>query len=153
MTKLLLYIGLTTFIVIPSLAMQTENLPERTLKAFGKTLAESASSAQWQQLWTKMRSAGAFAADGDQPRFTLSLNIIPDHVRASFHNADRAWSKAGTMAVYRRDFAPRVVGTVNNEAVTNICVTVDWRSVPEGTSPLDYDAFTLASLHWAVPCK
>lgn len=134
-------------------AMSTENLPEQTLKAYGQSLAAGAGSSQWQQLWQRTRAAGHFNQDGAQARFTLPMKLIPELVSTTLRDAHSVQPDKGTQALYRRDFAPRVVGTDGPQAMTAICLRVDWRSLPEHTPATDSAQMGSVSLLLVQPCQ
>ncbi|WP_405118028.1 hypothetical protein [Pseudomonas leptonychotis] len=134
-------------------AMSTENLSETTLKAYGQSLAAAAGSSQWQQLWQRTRAAGYFNQDGAQARFTLPMKLIPELVSSTLRDAHSVQPDKGTQALYRRDFAPRVVGTEGPQALTAICLNVDWRSLPEYTPATDSGQMGSVSLLLVQPCQ
>ncbi|MCZ4322681.1 hypothetical protein [Pseudomonas anguilliseptica] len=134
-------------------AMSTENLPEDTLKAYGQSLASGAGSSQWQQLWQRTRAAGYFNQDGVQARFTLPMKEIPELVSSTLRDAHSVQPDKGTQALYRRDFAPRVVGTEGPQPLTAICLKVDWRSLPDHTQVTDSAQMGSVSLLLAQPCQ
>lgn len=134
-------------------AMSTENLSEASLKAYGQSLAAAAGSSQWQQLWQRTRAAGYFNQDGAQARFTLPMKLIPGLVSSTLHDAHSVQPDKGTQALYRRDFAPRVVGTEGPQALTAICLNVDWRSLPEHTPATDSGQMGSVSLLLVQPCQ
>ncbi|WP_415755364.1 hypothetical protein [Pseudomonas leptonychotis] len=134
-------------------AMSTENLSETTLKTYGQSLAAAAGSSQWQQLWQRTRAAGYFNQDGAQARFTLPMKLIPELVSSTLRDAHSVQPDKGTHALYRRDFAPRVVGTEGPQALTAICLNVDWRSLPEHTPATDSVQMGSVSLLLVQPCQ
>ncbi|WP_445937980.1 hypothetical protein [Pseudomonas sp.] len=134
-------------------AMNTENLPESTLKAYGQSLAVGAGSSQWQQLWQRTRAAGYFNQDGTQTRFTLPMKLIPELVSTTLSDAHSVKPDNGTQALYRRDFAPRVIGAKGPDALTAICLKVDWRSLPEKTPTNDSGQMGSISLLLVQPCQ
>ena len=134
-------------------AMNTENLPESTLKAYGQSLAVGAGSSQWQQLWQRTRAAGYFNQDGPQARFTLPMKLIPELVSTTLSDAHSVKPDKGTQALYRRDFAPRVIGAEVPDALTAICLNVDWRSLPEKTPTNDSGQMGSISLLLVQPCQ
>jgi len=134
-------------------AMSTENLSETTLKTYGQSLAAAAGSSQWQQLWQRTRAAGYFNQDGAQARFTLPMKLIPELVSSTLRDAHSVQPDKGTQALYRRDFAPRVVGTEGPQALTAICLNVDWRSLPEHTPATDSGQMGSVSLLLVQPCQ
>jgi hypothetical protein len=134
-------------------AMSTENLPATTLKDYGQTLASAAGSSQWQQLWQRTRAAGYFTQEGPQARFTLPMTLIPELVSTTLRDAHSVQPDKGTQALYRRDFAPRVVGTEGSQTLTAICLKVDWRSLPEHTPPSDAAQMGSVSLLFVWPCQ
>lgn len=134
-------------------AMSTQNLSETTLKTYGQSLAAAAGSSQWQQLWQRSRAAGYFNQDGAQARFTLPMKLIPELVSSTLRDAHSVQPDKGTQALYRRDFAPRVVGTEGPQALTAICLNVDWRSLPEHTPATDSGQMGSVSLLLVQPCQ
>lgn len=134
-------------------AMSTENLSDETLKAYGQSLASAAGSTQWQQLWTRTRAAGHLQPDGPQARFTVPMKDIPSLVGSTLSDADNVQPDRGTQAIYRQDFAPRVVGVEGMTNLTAICLRVDWRSLPDGTTTRDFAQMSNVSLILARPCQ
>ncbi|QLF92340.1 hypothetical protein HW090_03640 [Pseudomonas sp. ABC1] len=134
-------------------AMSTENLSDKTLKAYGQTLSSVAGSSQWQQLWQRTRAAGHFQQEGPQARFTVPMKDIPDLVSSTLRNAHDAQSDRGTQVIYRKDFVPQVVGVEGVNNLTAVCVRVDWRSLPEGTATGDFAQMGNVSLLLARPCQ
>lgn len=134
-------------------AMNTENLSEKTLKAYGHSLATAAGSNQWQQLWQRTRAAGHFQPEGTQARFTLSMQQIPGLVSDTLSDAHGVRADKGTQALYRHDFTPRVVGIEGTQNLTAICLRVDWRSLPEQTPTSDGAQMGSVSLLLVKPCQ
>lgn len=130
-------------------ALQTDQLPSEGLRQLSATLADSAGSSHWQQLWKRTRDAGYFQADGQQPRFTLPMTQIPERVRETLGQAGSITPQKSTLALYRRDFAPQVVGVQGNQSFTAICLSVDWRSVPDDPQP---EQLIGANLLLTYPC-
>lgn len=134
-------------------AMTTDGVSESKLKAYGATLAEHAGSTQWQQLWKNTRDSGQFMTTGEQARFTVPMKLIPELVRSALADADGVTAQKRTQALYRRDFAPRVVGTQGDQALTAICLNVDWRSLPSQAKPADAEGMGQVSLLKTWPCE
>jgi hypothetical protein len=130
-------------------ALQTEQLSEQRLRELSASLADTAGSSQWQQLWKRSRDAGHFQVDGVQPRFTLPMTSIPQLVRETLGKADSLHPQQSTLALYRRNFAPRVTGVEGTQNHTAICLRVDWRSVPDSPQPEQLNG---ASLLLTYPC-
>lgn len=131
-------------------ALQTDTLPAARLGELSAELAGSAGSSQWQQLWKRTRDAGHFQSSGEQARFTLPMTVIPDLVRDTLAKADSATPQKSTLVLYRRDFAPRVIGVEALKDITAICLQVDWRSVPDTPQP---EQLIGANLLLTYPCK
>jgi len=134
-------------------ALSSEGLPESHLKAYGSSLAAAAGNSQWQQLWKRTRDAGHFHSEGPQPRFTLPMTRIPSLVRQTLADADNAQPEQRTQVLYRRSFAPLVVGREAGSARHAICLWVDWRALPETTASNDGAAMGNVSLLLARPCE
>lgn len=132
-------------------ALNTENLPETELLALATHLAQNAGSSQWQQLWQRTRNAGHLAP-GKAPYFTVSQRQIAELSLATLHAPDSARAEKGTRVRYRRDFQPQVVGSDNGTPLSALCLSVDWRSVPDnlGASPVPW--MGQASLLLSQPC-
>ena len=126
----LLFGSLALSASLDSHALNTEQHAESTLLALGTSLAQSASSSQWQQLWQRTRAAGHLTP-GNVAHFTLSHPHVAEHVRDTLDHADTVTPEHGTRARYRRDFQPQVVGIDSGVALTAVCLWVDWRTLPE----------------------
>lgn len=137
----------------PAFAMQTEDMSQEALKEYGASLAVASGAMHWQQLWKRTREAGAFDAQGEQPRFTQPMTKIPELVSITLSASTNVQALYNTQAVYRRDFAPNIIGVIENQNVTSICVTVNWKPVSEGTAPSDRDAIANASMLITLPCR
>ncbi|MFT3962223.1 hypothetical protein [Propionivibrio sp.] len=133
--------------------MDTENLSEKTLKAYGQSLANAADSSQWQQLWRRTRAEGCFQQESVQRRFTLPMQEIPKLVATTLRDAHDVQSNRRTQAIYRHDFAPRVVGAEGTQNLTAVCLTVNWRSLPEHTATDDMAQMVNISLLLVQPCQ
>jgi hypothetical protein len=131
-------------------ALQIGQLPEQRLRELSATLADTAGSSHWQQLWKRSRDAGYFRTDGTQTRFTLPMTSIPDKVRETLGQAGSITPEQSTLALYRRDFAPQVTGMEGAQNLTAICLRVDWRSVPDNPQP---EQLFGASLLLTYPCR
>ena len=131
-------------------ALQTGQLPEPRLRELSANLADAAGSSQWQQLWKRSRDAGHFQPSGQQARFTLPMSSIPERVRETLGMADGITPEQSTLALYRRDFAPQIVGVEGTQNLSAICLRVDWRSVPDNPQP---EQLIGASLLLTYPCR
>ncbi len=129
----MLFASLALLATLDSHALNTENQSESSLRALGATLATSAGSSQWQQLWQRTRDAGHLTP-GDTPHFTLSHPQIAEHVRATLSHADSVTPEGTTQALYRRDFQPQVLGMDKGAALSAICLWVDWRTLAQNQS-------------------
>lgn len=115
---------------LDSHALNTENQSESTLRTLGTTLAGSAGSSQWQQLWQRTRDAGHLAP-GTAAYFTLPHPQIAERVKETLSHADTVTPERTTRARYRRDFQPQVVGMNNGVSLSAVCLWVDWRTLPQ----------------------
>lgn len=129
----LLFATLVLSTSLDSHALNTENQSESTLLTLGTTLASSAGSSQWQQLWQRTRDAGHLAP-GSTAYFTLSHPQIAERVRQTLGHADSVIPERTTRARYRRDFQPEVVGMNNGASLSAVCLWVDWRTLPENSA-------------------
>ena len=86
-------------------ALETTNLPPATLKAYAATLSTAAGNSQWQQLWKRSRDQGAFSQQGEQPRFTITQDKLPDMARSTLINASSVTPQNTTQALYRYEFS------------------------------------------------
>ncbi|PYY90412.1 hypothetical protein DNK59_03450 [Pseudomonas sp. TKO26] len=132
-------------------ALETTGLPPATLKAYAATLSSVAGSSQWQQLWKRSRDQGAFNAQGEQPRFTVSQDKLPDMARSTLSNATSVTAQNTTQALYRYEFST-AIGQARGKSLNAICLLVDWRSLPSGTRPEDTSHMGNASLLQTYPC-
>ncbi len=153
MTRLILSALFFMFITSSAFAMQTSDKSQEVLQEYGASLAVASGAMHWQQLWKRTREAGAFNAQGDQPRFTQPMIKIPELVSVTLSGSTDVQALYNTQAIYRRDFSPHIMGVIENQNVTSICVTVNWKPVSEGTPPSDRDAIANASMLIALPCK
>ena len=133
-------------------AFETATRTQTELRAFTQILSETAGNSSWQQLWRNTRQARHFDPAGPQAFFTLRMLDIPDAVKATLQAPDQITPTAGTQTWVRRAFAPTQVGRHGSASLSALCVLVDWRAVPEGTSSLDEAAIGLASLLLTRPC-
>lgn len=132
-------------------ALETTSTPPATLKAYAATLEQAAAGNQWQQMWKRSRDNGAFALQGEHPRFTISQDKLPDMSHTTLGSATSVWAKNTTQALYRYEFtAP--IGSIANLPVNALCLLVDWRTLPAGTRPDDAGAMASVSLLLALPC-
>lgn len=145
-----LIIGLSLFASAAQALETTRTAPE-TLKAYAVTLEKSAGSNQWQQLWKRSRESGAFIQQGNQPRFTVSQDKLPDMVRTTLGNATSVQAQATTQALYRYEFAGPI-GSVANQSVKALCLLVDWRTLPSTSPTNDPGPMGSVSLLLAQPC-
>lgn len=136
----------------PAYALDTENLSAATLQIYGKALSKTATTYQWQQLWKNTRDAGHFDRAGPQHRFTVPMSELPALLSTTLGEAHSTTTRKTTQALYRRDFAPRVVGVHDKTPMTAICLWVDWRSLPDYATPADGRAMYMVSLMLTRPC-
>ncbi|GGU76681.1 hypothetical protein GCM10009504_37240 [Pseudomonas laurentiana] len=146
----LLSIGL--LVCIEAQALQTVDLDPSHLKQLGTGLANSAGNSQWQQLWQRSRQAGHLGSPETQEAFTVTMREIPPLVRATLTSADSAQGLKKTQALYRRDFAPQVVGARGDTPLTAICLWVDWRSFPDNALPRQTALMAQVNLLITHPC-
>ncbi|WP_259679236.1 hypothetical protein [Pseudomonas vranovensis] len=134
-------------------ALPTESQPQEVLLELAAQLAHSAGSSQWQQLWQRSRQAGHLHSSPHTEHFNVPQVQIPALVASTLASADQARALKQTQVRYRRDFQPRVIGKAGTQALTALCVWVDWRSFPEqGVShPTPY--LGQVSLLLARPCE
>ncbi len=146
----LLSIGL--LVCIEAQALQTVDLDPSHLKQLGTGLANSAGNSQWQQLWQRSRQAGHLGSPETQEAFTVTMRDIPPLVRATLTSADSAQGLKKTQALYRRDFAPQVVGARGDTPLTAVCLWVDWRSFPDNALPRQTALMAQVNLLITHPC-
>ncbi|MEE1924818.1 hypothetical protein V0R50_24145 [Pseudomonas sp. 148P] len=132
-------------------ALDTNNLTETELLALATSLAQNAGSSQWQQLWQRTRSAGHLAP-GKVPYFTIPQQQIAELALVTLESADGASAGKGTRALYRRDFQPLVVGNDNGTPLSAVCLSVDWRTVPDNLSGSAVPWMGQISLLLSQPC-
>ncbi|OBZ25025.1 hypothetical protein BS643_15070 [Pseudomonas protegens] len=132
-------------------ALETTNLPPATLKAYAATLSTAAGNSQWQQLWKRSRDQGAFSQQGEQPRFTITQDKLPDMARSTLINASSVTPQNTTQALYRYEFS-NPIGQAKGISLKAMCLLVDWRSLPSGTQPEDTSHMGNASLLQTYPC-
>ncbi|MDR0280481.1 MAG: hypothetical protein LBJ37_21615 [Paucimonas sp.] len=132
-------------------ALNTENLTESELLALATHLAQNAGSSQWQQLWQRTRSAGHLSP-GKVPHFTVPQQQIAELALATLQRADAARAEKGTRARYRRDFQPLVVGNDNGTSLSAVCLSVDWRTLPDNLSGSPVPWLGQVSLLLSKPC-
>lgn len=153
MRNLILSAYFFMFMTSSAFAMQTADKSQEALQEYGATLAASAGSFHWQQLWKRTREAGALDGQGNQPRFTQHMSKLPDLVSSAMSASTSIQALYNTQAVYRRDFSPHVIGVIDNQNVNSLCVTVNWKAVADSTLPSDVDEVMNASIVIALPCK
>lgn len=132
-------------------ALNTENLTETELLSLATSLAQNAGSSQWQQLWQRTRSAGHLTP-GKVPYFTVPQQQIAELALVALQGADSASAEKGTRAHYRRDFHPLVVGSDNGTPLSALCLSVDWRTVPDNLSGSVVPWMGQVSLLLSQPC-
>lgn len=132
-------------------ALETTSTPAEILKAYAATLGSTAGSSQWQQLWKRARDQGAFNTAGEQPRFTITQDKLPDMARTTLSNASSVTAQNTTQALYRHEFATPI-GQAQGKSLKALCLLVDWRSLPTGTRPDDTSHMGSASLLQIIPC-
>ncbi|KAF0862798.1 hypothetical protein [Pseudomonas sp. LD120] len=132
-------------------ALETTHLPPATLKAYAATLSPAAGNSQWQQLWKRSRDKGAFTQQGEQPRFTVSHDKLPDMARTTLRNANSVSAQNTTQALYRYEFS-NFIGQAKGISLKAMCLLVDWRSLPSNTQPDDTSHMGNASLLHTYPC-
>ncbi|OLS62750.1 hypothetical protein [Pseudomonas putida] len=113
-------------------ALETENRPQAELIALATTLAQHAGSSQWQLLWQRSREAGHLTP-GKAAHFTLPAQRIDELTRATLASPHSATAEKRTRVQYRRDFQPLVLGNLDGSPLSALCLTVDWRTLPERT--------------------
>jgi len=111
-------------------ALETEKRSQAELIALASTLAQHAGSSQWQQLWQRSREAGHLSP-GNAAHFTLPQPRIDELTRATLANPQSAHAEKATRVRYRRDFQPLVLGNDNGRPLGALCLSVDWRTLPE----------------------
>lgn len=148
-TLLLSSLALTT--ALTTHAFDTTQHSEAILQQLGNVLADTASASQWQQLWQRTRAAGHFA-NGDGAHFTLSQQQIPSLVKSTLDTADSVAPEPATLAVYRKDFHPQVVGQQGQAALSAICLRVDWRNLPPSLPANPQAHMSQVSLLRTWPC-
>lgn len=132
-------------------ALETENRSETELIALASSLARSASSSQWQQLWQRSRAAGHLAS-GTAAHFTLPAQRIDELTRATLASPHSATAEKLTRVQYRRDFQPLVLGKLDGTPLMALCLTVDWRTLPERISGDPTPWMAQVSLLTSQPC-
>lgn len=132
-------------------ALETTHLPPATLKTYAATLSTAAGNSQWQQLWKRSRDLGAFTHQGEQPRFTITQDKLPDMARSTLINASSVTPQNTTQALYRYEFS-KPIGQAKGISLKAMCLLVDWRSLPSGTQPDDTRHMGNASLLQTYPC-
>ncbi|WP_166367282.1 hypothetical protein [Pseudomonas akapageensis] len=134
-------------------ALQTEDLSDATLLKLAATLDKVAGSSQWQQLWSRSRHAGHLAAHPTLPHFTTPMAEIPALVSTTLNQAQSISPLKQTQALYRRDFSPMVVGQQGPQALTAVCVWIDWRTLPEKPRLDERASMQQVSLLLTRPCQ
>ncbi|ROL64959.1 hypothetical protein BLX41_26000 [Pseudomonas protegens] len=132
-------------------ALDTTSTPTETLKGYAATLSTTAGSSQWQQLWKRARDQGVFETAGEQPRFTITQDKLPDMARSTLINASSVTPQNTTQAQYRYEFS-NPIGQAKGKSLKALCLLVDWRSLPTGTRPDDTSYMGSASLMQITPC-
>ncbi|MHA6194218.1 hypothetical protein ACX3YG_07605 [Pseudomonas wadenswilerensis] len=132
-------------------ALNTENLTETELLALATSLAQNAGSSQWQQLWQRTRSAGHLTP-GKVAYFTVPQQQIAELALATLQSADGVNADKSTRARYRRDFHPLVVGSDKGTPLSAVCLSVDWRTVPDHLSGSAVPWMGQVSLLYSQPC-
>jgi len=133
-------------------ALDTQQMRAEHLLELGRELAAHAGASQWQQLWQRVRQAGYLQADGAPVNFTVPMARLPDLARQTLAQADQVQALRQSQALYRRSFAGQVIGQRNGRPLHNLCLLVDWRTLPQGmrTTPQAY--LHSASLVSSFPC-
>lgn len=139
-------------VCIEAQALQTIDLDPSHLKTLGTSLANSAGNSQWQQLWQRSRQAGHLGSPETREAFTIPMQEIPSLVKATLASAERVQGLKKTQALYRRDFAPQVVGARGGTPLTAVCLWVDWRSFPDNALPRQTALMAQVSLLVTHPC-
>ncbi|NBF02537.1 hypothetical protein GV819_09560 [Pseudomonas sp. Fl5BN2] len=132
-------------------ALETSNTSTTTLKAYATTLGEAAGNNQWQQLWKRSRDNGVFNPQGEQPRFTVTQDKVPDMARTTLSSATSVTAQDTTQALYRYEFSA-AIGTAAKQPLKALCLLVDWRTLPAGTAPNDSSHMGSVSLLQIFPC-
>ncbi|PWB31850.1 hypothetical protein DCO48_15490 [Pseudomonas sp. SDI] len=142
---------LVLLISLDSHALSTAQLPPETLHSLGQTLAQTAGSSQWQQLWQRSRAAG-YLDPRSELHFTLAQAQLPALAKATLASAQQVSAEGVSLARYRRDFHPTEIGLHGQTRLSALCLWVDWRTVP---TPLPIDTrphLRQVSLLRAQPC-
>jgi hypothetical protein len=145
-------LGLFALLSLTAHALQTETVSDTTLRELASILNKTADNTQWQQLWSRSRKAGHLEANSTQPYFTTPMREIPPLVSATLNQAQDINTLKQTQALYRHDFAPRVVGQQGTQALTAVCVWVDWRTLPEHSRIDERTSMRQVSLLLTRPC-
>lgn len=132
-------------------ALESEKRTEAELIALGTSLARYAGSSQWQQLWQRSREAGHLGR-GTAPYFTVTAQQVDELTRQTLVQPDSAVAEKTTRALYRRDFRPLVLGTDNGTPLTALCLSVDWRTLPEHIKGSPAPWMGQVSLLTSQPC-
>ncbi|PVZ42210.1 hypothetical protein [Pseudomonas sp. CC120222-01a] len=140
----------------PSLPIQAldtrQTAPERLLELGGQ-LAAHAGNSQWQQLWQRTRAAGHLQARPGHAYFTIPHPLLKELARQALAQADQVEPLGNTAARYRRIFPDRVIGMLDNQPLSSLCLVIDWRTLPQ-VQPSNAHAYLAgASLLSSYPCE
>lgn len=133
-------------------ALDTHSVPETTLLSLGASLASSAGSSQWQQLWKRSRDAGYLTPQAQGAWFTAAQATLPELVKATLAEADSVTAQQTTQALYRRDFHPQEIGRQGETRLYALCLRVDWRALGSRVPYNPLPHMKQVSLLEAQPC-
>ncbi|PSS51594.1 hypothetical protein [Pseudomonas sp. BBP2017] len=123
--------GITLLVGLEALALPTTTLSPDQRAALGKQLAEHAGASQWQQLWQRSRHAGYLHEQSTVPHFSLDSNELIKAAALTLSQPKETSAVNQTQVLYRRDFAPKIVGKHAQTSLSAVCIWVDWRALPE----------------------
>ncbi|MGG5291774.1 hypothetical protein [Pseudomonas shirazensis] len=136
-----------------ALAVERPALSDDRLRLLGSQLAQSAGSSQWQQLWQRVRSAGYLNPQPAQLHFLVEQRELPGLALETLANAEQVHLLDDSQALYRKDFAPSVMGRMNDHRMTALCLLVDYRAVPATMIDAPQAYLAGASLLSSYPCN
>ncbi|EKT4522120.1 hypothetical protein QEM13_001339 [Pseudomonas putida] len=135
-----------------AMALDTTTLSNDQLHRLARELEPRAGSSQWQQLWQNMRRAGYFNSRPGQLHLAIPQAQLPALARQTLAEADQAAPLDTARVRYRKDFSPRVIGRLDAERFSALCLEVDWRAVPQSLAHAPKAYLGMVGLLQGYPC-
>ncbi|EKT4467115.1 hypothetical protein QEL93_002523 [Pseudomonas putida] len=135
-----------------AMALDTTMLSNDQLRQLARELEPRAGSSQWQQLWQNMRRAGFFSSRPGQLHLAIPQARLPALARQTLAEADQADPLDKARVRYRKDFSPLIIGRLDTERFSALCLEVDWRAVPQSLAHAPKGYLGMVGLLQGYPC-